>query len=419
MIHIVHQLRMASGSISKLRILRENFENEDWKKLLTACYNDSINYYVSAPRDNTFVDDFDTGDLLTALTNLSSRNVTGNAARAFALECSQTYGEMFRLVLGGSLKAGVSVTTINKAYPGLIAQFKVMLAKDSPITHFPCIASTKYDGVRLLAFVEEPKLSHLKHKEYTMPMVPDVKLILRSGKQIHIKSLEYEMSKQPPGVYDGELVSGDGLQEGRTKITGSVNRCLKGSDTDIKGYTYCIFDMLEHAEWDEQQTSRPYSTRITAMNDGLTQNVKVRMAEMYMMTDMSMVNNLYANLIKKGYEGLIIRYAYDFYEWKRSEKLIKLKVTNECVLTCVGTTEGTGKYEGMIGALQCRGTVDGKLIVVKLGSGLTDHDREMSPSHYEAKQIDVLYNDIVRAEGADHYSLFLPRFKRVAGEHNV
>ena len=417
MIHIVHQLRMASGSISKLRILRENFENEDWKKLLTACYNDSINYYVSAPRDNTFVDDFDTGDLLTALTNLSSRNVTGNAARAFALECSQTYGEMFRLVLGGSLKAGVSVTTINKAYPGLIAQFKVMLAKDSPITHFPCIASTKYDGVRLLAFVEEPKLSHLKHKEYTMPLVPDVKLILRSGKQIHIKSLEYEMSKQPPGVYDGELVAGDGLQEGRTKITGSVNRCLKGGATDIKDYTFCIFDYLLHEEW-AAEVSGPYIERVQELNK-MTQNSKVRIADMYTMGSIDHVNELYAQKLAAGYEGLIIRQTYDPYEWKRSNKLIKKKAIFEGVLECYDTTEGTNKYEGMIGALMLRGTIDDKDILVKTGSGLSDHDREMPPQHFIGKDIEMLYNDITRAKDASHYSLFIPRFKRVKGDHNV
>ena len=151
----------------------------------------------------------------------------------------------------------------------------------------------------------------------------------------------------------------------------------------------------------------------------MKQNTKVRLADMFTMGCIDDVNELYAQKIKAGYEGLIIRQTYDPYEWKRSEKLIKLKVTKECVLECVGATGGTGKYEGMIGALLCEGTIGDKNIKVKLGSGLTDHDREIASWEYSGKKIDVLYNDIVKAESADHYSLFLPRFKRVRGDHNV
>jgi len=373
-------------------------------------YDSSINYGVSAPKDHSFntEEGFSVNDMLTLLGNLSKRLATGNAARALALDGSQQYGEIFRLILGGSLRAGISVTTINKAYPGLIPVFKVMLAKDVPVRKFPCIASTKYDGVRLTAFVV-----------FSTTGDTLVRLILRSGKQIHIKSLEYEMSRQPAGVYDGELVAGDGLQESRTKITGSVNRCLKGSDTDIKDFTFCIFDMLDHAEWTEQQTSRPYIKRILTMNEGLKQNSKVRMADLCTMTDLDMVNAFYADRLAHGYEGIIVRYSHDPYEWKRSEKLIKMKATKECVLECVGTTEGTGKYAGMIGALNCRGSLGDTYIMVKLGSGLTDHDREMPPSHFIGKDIDVLYNDIVKSETNDFHSLFLPRFKRILGDHNV
>ncbi len=99
--------------------------------------------------------------------------------------------------------------------------------------------------------------------------------------------------------------------------------------------------------------------------------------------------------------------------------MVKMKATEEMELTCVGTTEGTGKYEGMIGALVCQGSIGAKDINVKLGSGLTDHDREQPPEYYIGKDIDVLYNDIVKAEGSTRYSLFLPRFKRVVGDHNV
>jgi len=135
------------------------------------------------------------------------------------------------------------------------------------------------------------------------------------------------------------------------------------------------------------------------------------------------VNAKYRDLLSRGYEGLIVRYLGDQYTWdtssKRSGLMIKKKATNEIELTCVGTTEGTGKYEGMIGALICHGYIDDKWVQVKLGSGLSDHDREQPPEFYIGLTVEVLYNDVVRAKDATHYSLFLPRFKRIVGDHNV
>jgi len=405
MIKIVHALRRCKGSNAKITVLRSHFNNEDWKRVLVAMYDSSINYGISAPNDNSFVDeDTDVDAMLEHVNWLSSRTVTGNAARFHALQGSQDFGEIYRLILGGSLRCGVSVTTINRAYPGLIPTFEVMLAKDVQVTKFPCIASTKYDGVRLLAFVDGEG---------------GVALKLRSGKRIRIRSLNIAMRLQPAGVYDGELVHGDGLQEGRTKITGDVNRCLKGTSTDIEDYTFCIFDMLEHDEWTEQQCSRGYGERLNTMNKSLVQSASVRIADMYAVDDLWQVDMFYANRLDKGYEGVIVRYSADPYVWGRSDKLIKKKATNECMLECVDTTEGTGKYEGMIGALMCEGVVNGKEVHVKLGSGLTDHDREMDHSYYVGKDIDVLYNDITLADKAIYHSLFLPRFKRVAGLHDV
>ena len=402
MIHIIQRLRAASGSNRKLTILRKEADNEAWKKVLVAMYDDSINYGVSAPHDFTFIEEpIDVDQLLSHLSLLSSRVYTGNDARAHALDGSETFGEVYRLILSGSLKAGVSVTSINKCYPGLIPTFEVMLAQDAEIHTYPCVVSTKYDGVRLVAFVVKPESG-----------TSYVTLKLRSGKPIHIESLEFEMSKQPPGVYDGELVAGDGLQEGRTKITGSVNKCLKGTATDIDDYTFCIFDKISNDNWAKQECIIPYITRIDELNK-VEQSSKVRLADMFVAGSPEVVEEYYADRLARGYEGVIARYLQDPYVWGRTHALIKKKATKECVLTCVDTTEGTGKYAGLTGALVCEGKIGQLLVRVKLGSGLTDHDRELPPSHFVGQDIEVLYNDIVRAKDAMHYSLFLPRYKRI------
>ena len=402
---IVHELRRARGGNKKLAILHQYTGNEDWKRILLAMYDTSINYYVSAPKDNTFIEDpVDVDDMMYGLSELADRTYTGNAARAVAREYSEKYGEIFRLILDGSLKAGISVTTINKAYPDLIPTFPVMLAKDVEVDRYPILASTKFDGVRVIAFVNNGGKVQLK---------------TRAGKLMRIRSLEMDMALRPPGVYDGELVMGDGKQVGRTKITGYVNKVLKGTAIDIPGYTFCIFDFVPIEAWDRRQCTWGYYQRLAFLEKNVSTSKHVVIAEQLKMHNLNDVNELFSDRLIKGYEGLILRSYEDPYIWGRSAKLIKKKAIKEGTLGCYDTTEGTGKYEGMIGALMCAGTVDGKQVRVKIGSGLSDHDREGLHAYYIGKDIEILYNDIVRAEGASHYSLFLPRFKRVLGDINV
>ena len=400
MISIVHELRRARGGIKKLAILRQYENNEEWKEVLKAMYDTSINYYVSAPNENTFIDEaVDVSDMLYGLSELSDRTYTGNAARAVAREYSQKYGEIFRLILDGSLKAGISITTINKAYPGLIPTFPVMLAKDVEIARYPMLASTKYDGVRVIAFVHPNGRVDLK---------------TRAGKKFRVASLEVSMMNQTPGVYDGELVEGGGKQAGRSTITGAVNKCLKGTATDISiPYTYCIFDYVPMAAWSVQQCSWDYTQRLTELNGNFVHFHHILIAEQTIVDNQEHVDEMFADRLSKGYEGLIVRAFDDPYVWGRSDKLIKKKATKECTLRCYDTVEGTGKYEGMIGSLVCAGKIDDKEIRVKVGSGLSDFDRDMPSSHYVGQDIEILYNDVVKGKDSRYHSLFLPRFKRI------
>ena len=408
MIRIVHDLRKARGSILKIQVLEREKLNEPWLNYLKAMYDTSLNYYVSTPSDMTFREHCDIPGMLMAAKNLSDRTYTGNQARRYALQCSKVYGELFRLILKGSLGAGVSTTTINKVYPGLIPEFKVMLARDVEVPTYPVLASTKFDGVRVIAIVRDAADT----KDFTA-----VQLFTRAGKSLYIESLVNSMADLPVGVYDGELVHGNGLVEGRTKITGDVNRCLKGTAVDIKNYTYCVFDYLGIAEWYAQKSLTTYSDRYLELMEALVNVKYVTLVDQKLIHNLDAVNSMFEDKVNKGYEGLILRYPDSAYEWKRTNNLIKKKSLRDIILECVDVTEGTGKYEGMIGALVCEGiTKDSTGLIhikVKVGTGLSDFDRERDPSDYIGSRIEVFYNEIVIAESADDHSLFLPRFKRI------
>lgn len=403
MINIVHELRRAQGRLKKLEVLKRYEHNEDWLKYLKYMYDSSLNYYVSAPSDNTFVDEIDIEDMFDFLDQLLSHEYSGNQLRKMVYHASQIYGELFRLVLDNSLKAGVSVTSINQTYPGLIPTFDVMLAKDVEIPRYPVIGSTKYDGVRVIATITEGR----------------VVLRTRSGKVLPIVSLEDALCQSYDGVYDGELVQSTGKQEGRTKITGQVNKCLKGTADDCTNYTYYIFDYLHHAEWALQKCQRTYGARMDSVMAGLDPSLHAKIAPMQMLRNREEVQDMYEKHIMTGYEGIMLRYHADPYVWGRSSTLIKKKAIYNTVLQCEGIQGGTGKYEGMIGALICVGHVSGKYVKVRVGSGLSDYDRAKRPQDYIGSKIEVMYNDIVSSKDGVIHSLFLPRFKRMRGDLNV
>jgi len=393
MIRIVHQLRRVNGSNAKLKVLKAHKDNDLWKAFLYHTYSPFLHYYTSAPSSTVFVDAADYEGMLHEASLLSDRKVTGKAAKEFAANMNDVYGEAFRLLLGKSIRAGVSVKTINKAYPMLIPEFNLMLAKDVPPESYPVWSSIKYDGVRAIAHVDGGRVT----------------MRTRAGKELNIKSLIVALKNVPDGVYDGEIVSGDGKQAGRTKISGRVNQVLCGTVHDID-CTYCMFDWVPLPDWAVQASYIPYSARLARLKRAKGTNLFI--VNQVPLGSASEVSGMFSQAIHQGYEGLILRYSRDPYIWKRSSRLIKKKAIHEATLRCTSIEEGTGKYEGMVGSLVCRGTVGSKEIQVKVGTGLSDFDRDAPGETYIGRQIEVEYNDIVKADGSSTYSLFLPRFKR-------
>ena len=71
------------------------------------------------------------------------------------------------------------------------------------------------------------------------------------------------MSTLPKGVYDGEIVSGNGKVKDRSNISGQVTKCIRGTASDIKDdYTFCIFDVTSITEWAEKRSEVAFETKV-------------------------------------------------------------------------------------------------------------------------------------------------------------
>ena len=121
-------------------------------------------------------------------------------------------------------------------------------------------------------------------------------------------------------------------------------------------------------------------------------------------------NEIFEELLANGHEGIILKDKSSIWEDKRSKSQIKFKGEEECDLKVVGIQAGTGKYEGMIGAILCE-SADG-ILKVDVGSGFKDDDRKKDPSDYLAKIVAVKYNMRIKNKQGEE-SLFLPVFVEV------
>jgi len=127
-----------------------------------------------------------------------------------------------------------------------------------------------------------------------------------------------------------------------------------------------------------------------------------------------------AQAIAGGYEGIMLKDPSAGYKCKRSVAWLKLKPFIEVSLTVTAVEEGTGKNVGKLGALVCKGTDDGKDIVVNVGSGFSDDNREAywaARDEVVGKVVEVRADAITQNQDGT-YSLRFPRFLTFRGFAN-
>lgn len=358
-----------------------------------------------------------------ALTGLTTRNVTGNAARSMInslmnVATFQEWNNWYRRILNKDLRCGVSEKTINKVvaknWPQYtIPVFSCQLAQDSANHSAKLfgekILQRKLDGVRVLTVV-----------------YPDgrVNQFSRNGKELvnftHIKDQfsKTVSSIDEPMVFDGEIMS--------TSFQDLMKQVHRKSDVDVKDAVLYLFDLIplsafENGTWSTNQLTR--CKEITAWKDfwnETTPNVQVLNYDIVNLnTNEGQVEfeSIREQAINDGFEGLVIKDPIAPYECKRTTSWLKYKPNTEVSLTVVEVDEGTGRNKGRMGALVCEGIDDGKFIQVNVGSGFSDDNR----INYWRWRGDIIGQvvevraDVITQNQDGTYSLRFPRFVRFRG----
>ena len=280
-----------------------------------------------------------------------------------------------------------------------------MLAKKFDPVKFPrdifdsYYVTLKLDGNRCIAYYDE-----------------GWHFISRSGKPLRVN---FDMTNLPTSyIYDGEILSEQQLYHPSQANFNTLSGILNSKNKDKSSLCYVIFDVIEDI---------PYYMRreildLLGKKVPLAKEVYILPAKKFTRKELlDSIEQALEEVTSKGGEGLMINLGSAPYIHTRTDQLLKVKQTFTMDMEVKDVYGGTGKNEGLVGALHCIATdcTTGRIYECNVGSGLNDEQRYLwaqKPEMIIGKIVEVAYFSISQDKnmrGSLRWSLRFPRLKRV------
>lgn len=409
---LINELATNTKRNVKIQLLKEN-DYEHFKEAFKLCFNPFIVFNINKipkPKQSGSRDFDQTYEKFFELaTHLYRKKFTGNEAREivdiFLRQCKTETANIYISILKKDMRCGVNISTINTAYgKDTIKTFDIQLANAYDSNKKYNVkgwwASKKLDGIR--GYYDKGTL------------------LTRSGKQIigfeHICQ-ELEDLKQVYGLsfIDGEMYSNTLSFQ---KIQGYVISSKNFSDEDKKKIFFNIFVVGPDSDTRGINYFKNTGEMVELMKQIKWENYKylVPLQYEYVKNKFDDISNVCERYVNEGYEGAMLRSDDIYYDDKRSDNLLKVKLFKESDFIVTDFIEGTGKHERKLGSFQVKGELDGKQIISNVGSGLSDEDRDTywkNRDYFLGKLVEIKYQNITDKPNDDGtYSLRFPIFMK-------
>jgi DNA ligase-1 len=411
---VIQQLESNNSSLFKQDVIKENIDNEVFIAGTRLALDPLVTFGVKqVPFSETDGSGVEIGQVHEVFHQLINRELTGHAARDAIQElCDQATNEQwndwYRRILIKDLRCGTGAKLINKVQKDTIPLFGCMLAHDG--AKHPkkiagkCSVEYKYDGVRVIAIVKNG----------------DATLYSRNGKLLeNFPHINEALSKSE---FEGLVFDGEVMSEDFQTLMRQVHR-KEGAQTEDS--YLAVFDMLTLDEFNAGGTSMNAVDRRRRLIDlSNLFNYRIQVVDAFSVDfdteeGQAEFDKLNKHALAEGYEGLMIKPDHEGYKCKRSHAWLKVKPFIEVTLKVIALEEGTGKNEGLLGALVVEGEDDGKFFHLNVGSGLTDENREQiwaDQSNVIGQLVEIRADAATQSQDADDtWSLRFPRFKTFRG----
>lgn len=391
-----------------------------------------ITFGVIAKPDKATADKPRRGSLLGAATNkhtdtwdslmkffhkLRCREVTGGLAR---LACHEVFEELrgspksqtlIANILAKDVRCGLGVKTVNKAKifgrEGKllrIRDFRVMLAEQGKIKDVffgeLLYVEPKIDGMRCIVRISNTDIAAYSRSGKTITLQPEIKeeltILGKTYNPYDCKSVCYYL--------DGELYGHDWA----SSISGAKK---KGSTEKIE---FNVFDILCAHEFEVRDDKKPtthalpYYKRRKILTEMFKKNIVLKSVVLVpseAVAGPNYLNAFHTTAIKAGYEGTVVKAGFALYEHRRSSAWIKIKDMHSVDVPVIAMNEGTGKYEGSLGAL----VIEHKKVQTEVGTGFDDETRKKFWKNKKSvigHVVEVSYQDIT-PDGKLRFPVFI------------
>jgi DNA ligase-1 len=357
---------------------------------------------------------------------LGGRSITGNAARSYLATLHQNLSEdwerdLLESLIERNVKAGISISTINKIWPGLVTDVPYMrcsLIKDLPkkkaINTWPwargIYSEIKADGMFAnVSHHANGKVSIESRNgspfplEYFGDLILDVKASIPAGNQLHGELLIYR----------------NGVMLPREEGNGVFNKLLQGGNLPIG-------DVVVYQAWDcipiseakpKNKYDVPYAQRFNHLKTMLkSTSIKsvLQLIEYKIVYSLKEAYEHCKEAMKRDLEGTVLKHPDAIWEDGTSQGQVKLKLEFVFEAKVVGfkAAKKSSKNAATFGSLECESSC-GKL---KFNvTGIKDENRKrihkLGPK-YLGTIISVCVNGIMLPdeETGGFFSVFLPRY---------
>ena len=441
---ILEKLENTNSQKEKIEILKTM--NEVQKRWFKMCYNSLITFGVKKiPEYTSESNSLDTVSIMDILEKeFVTREITGNAAieRLRDILSNAEEPEVVERLIKRDARCSVNSTLLNKVFPNLIPEIPCMLAqpmneKTLKNIKFPAFSQLKADGMRCIAFITSNNVRMFSRNGTEIICEPLKNTLMTIG-QIE----ENLLSDNVALMLDGELICyKDNKLLDRKTSNGICNKVLKGTASENE------LNLIQMQLWDivrvDSNTFSPledksYEKRLEDLYSILNTNScsKLEVIPTEVVNSMEEALEHFQKMLSQGLEGTILKNQDAKWSNTRSKDLVKLKEENTIDLLVVDIEEGSGDFEGGLGAIICE-TSDKKLRV-RVGTGFSFEDRgfvndlsngkkvvkqiksfEEVSKNYLGKIVEVKYNQIIKSKGKDEMSLFLPRLVCVRNDKDT
>jgi DNA ligase-1 len=303
-------------------------------------------------------------NFLDLLDSLHNKDITGNVARfqvsAILSQFTKTTASYLARVIKKDLKCGADRTTFEELYPNMaIPEFLQGLAAkidEGPKAKyqwtFPCIADGKYDGYRLIAYVEDGVIEYYS----------------RGGK----------LAEYARGLFDDELIALEKLFGRPVAVDGEAYARTFQESAEAKGakneearkhLKFNVFDIMSKEEWLAKSCPFNQISRLMTIDTLIKQGVFTRLVkskyriihskqEAYdFLSELDAEGEITGILME---EGLIIKQIDGLYDWDPDRKSMvwaKYKPVMDVDVKITGFRPGNKntKNEHILGAIEVEG----------------------------------------------------------------